>query len=291
MADSIQLSWRDSRGPSTLSDVEILNEFGNREKVSIHELSKDRRAKSRLRLQCQYLNRSNLLNRAGRDLYSIGPEGKKFLEGVLEIPQSEGYFNLQSILNLSDDRITDVSILNQEDIKKRNYDIYLETKQRKNNSYKDYSIDVQDPRRERREVLSTKKWKLDRLLREFPLTEPVAAQCAHWITSIVSFHFFPDANHRTAMISLYQLALGNDVVDENHRWPGNETEIGKAVLLSKFHRHLSPKRNFERLWMKDALYWHWHQYFAYLLFDIEYPALNYHSENYLRERLNRVRNK
>jgi hypothetical protein len=231
----------------------------------------------------------NLLDRHGRDLYTLSTEGREFLEGTRDIPQSEGYFDLQSQLNLPDNRITDVALLDQEDIKQRNYEIYSQTRRNQTESYKQYSIDVQDPRRERREVLSAKKWKLDRLLREFPLTEAIVSQCAHWVTSLVSFHFFPDANHRTAMISLYQLALANGVVDEDHRWPGDEIEIGKAVLLSKFYRHLSPKRTFERLWMRDALYWHWKQYFGYLLFDIEYPELNYHSEKHLRERLNRVR--
>jgi hypothetical protein len=231
-----------------------------------------------------------LLEERANDLYAITTSGEEVFMGEKELPRSAGYFNLQELLDLPDKRITDLSLLNQEDIKQKNFDIFKEVENPRKESEHDYSVDVRDPRRKKKKVLSAKKWKLDRVLREFPRTEPIAAQCAHWVASIVSLHLFPDANHRTAMISLYQLALGNEVVGEDHRWPGSETEVAKAVLLSKFHRHLSPKRNFDRLWRRDTLYWHWHQYFEYLLQDVRYPAMNNHSESDLRKKLKLIRN-
>jgi len=83
--------------------------------------------------------------------------------------------------------------------------------------------------------------------------------------------------------------ISNEIIDEDHKWPGNDMEIGKAVLLSKYHRHLYPERKFERLWKQNTLYWHWHQYFEYLLFDVEYPALAHNTEQKLREKLKEIR--
>ncbi|MFC6765903.1 hypothetical protein [Natrinema soli] len=291
MTDSIELSWRESPGPSALSDVEVLCKVNKNSIISICCLSENRIPKSQLRLQCRYLQKLDLLDRRGSELYSLTTKGEEFLEEKREMPQSDGYLDLQELLNLQDNRITDLSLLNQEDIKQKNYNIFREVEDPQIETDHEYTVDVRDPRRKSQKVLSAKKWKLDRILREFPRTEPITSQCAHWVTSLVSFHLFPDANHRTTMITLYQLALANCVIGEGHKWPGDETEIGKAVLLSKFHRHLSPERNFERLWRRDTLYWHWYQYFEYLLFDVEYPALNHHSEKDLREKLKRVRNK
>ncbi|MCU4750766.1 hypothetical protein OB919_02025 [Halobacteria archaeon AArc-curdl1] len=290
MADTIELPWRESPGPSALSDVKVLRKIYENTIISINGLSENRIPKSQLRLQCRYLQKLDLLERRGSELYSLTTKGEEFIEGKRKIPRSGGYLDLQKLLNLSDHRIADLSLLNQEDIKQKNYDIFREVESPQIETDHEYSVDVRDPRRKSRKVLSAKKWKLDRILREFPRTEPITSQCAHWVTSLVSLHLFPDANHRTAMITLYQLALANGVVGEDHRWPGNETEIGKAVLLSKFHRHLSPERNFGRLWRRDTLYWHWYQYFEYLLFNVEYPAINHHSEKVLREKLKRVRN-
>ena len=290
MSDSIAFPWRKSRGPSALSDMQVLETVGRIGTASIYDISEDRVSKSRLRLQCRYLRKLGLLQREGSESYSLSDDGADLLGGEQKLPQSDGYLHLRELLDFPDERITDMSVLNQEDLKQINYERFRESESVNSDNREPYSVDVRDPRRKARKVLSAKKWKLDRLLREFPRTEPLASQCAHWVTSLVSFHFFPDANHRTAMISLYQLALGNDVIKEDHRWPGSDTEIAKAVLLSKFHRHLSPRRTFDRLWRRDTLYWHWYQYFEFLLFDVRYPALKRRSEEQLREKLRRVRN-
>jgi|AntDeeMetagen681_2_1112603.scaffolds.fasta_scaffold08983_3 prophage maintenance system killer protein len=291
MADSIILPWRDSRGPFALSDIDVLKKIDDNDTMSIYQISEDRISKSQLRLQCRYLQKLDLLDRIGSESYSLTTNGEELIGETIEVPQSEGYLNLQKLLDLSNLRITDLSLLNQEDIKHVNCRIFREINDPEMETEGEYSINVRDSRRKRQEVLSAKKWKLDRILHEFPITESITAQCAHWISSIASLHLFPDANHRTGMITLYRLALANGVVGEEHRWPGDETEIGKAVLLSKFHRYLSPGRDFDRLWRRDTLYWHWYQYFEYLLFNVEYPALNHHSEKDLREKLNRIRSR
>lgn len=289
MTDTYTLPWRESMGPSSLSDIEILENIDKSGTISINYLSKSRRSKSTLRRQCDYLERVGLVEQRGNELYSLSTTGQKVVDGEVNPPQSDGYLDLNTLLNLGQKRITDLSFVNQEDIKQINYNIFIETRDPDIESEHEYAVDVRDARREDRKVLSAKKWKLDRIIREFPRIEPVTSQCAHWVTTIVSFHPFPDANHRTAMITLGRLMIGNEIIDENHEWPGSDIEIGKAVLLSKYHRHLYPERKFERLWKKNTLYWHWYQYFEYLLFNVEYPALAHHTERELREKLKQIR--
>ena len=291
MPDSTSLPWRESRGPAALSDVELLKKIDEHHTVSIYQISEDRISKSQLRLQCQYLQHLGLVQNISSETYRLSKKGERYMQEIIDIPQTKGYFDLQELINIPEEQITDLSLLNQKDIKQINYDIFREVEDPEIESDHEYTVDIKDPRRKHQKVLSAKKWKLDRLLREFPRTEPITSQCAHWVASIVSLHLFPDANHRTAVISLYQLALANGVVDEDHRWPGDDSEIAKAVLLSKFYRHLSPERNFERLWRRDTLFCHWLQYFECLLFDVEYPALSHHSEKDLREKLNKIRSK
>ncbi|QHS16480.1 hypothetical protein GWK26_04545 [haloarchaeon 3A1-DGR] len=213
------------------------------------------------------------------------------MEDESHVPHRDGYLSLLDVLDVPNRRITDFTGLTQEYIKQRNYDYYDIARDPYLDSEQTYSVNARDPRQEANAVLSAKKWKLDRLIRELPRTEPVVSQCAHWVTSVAGLHLFPDANHRTAMVTLYALVLDNDIIREDHRWPGTQEEIGKAVLLSKYHRHLSPRLNFDRLWRRDTLYWHWYQYFEHLLHDVDYPALRNHSEGKLRRKLQQVRRK
>lgn len=287
----LTLPWRSGRSSSALTDRAVLQRINDDGVASITAISESRRSKSQLRLQCRYMTKAGLLSRVGNESYTVSVEGRAFLEDESRVPHRDGYLSLSDILELLDKRISDFTGVTQEYIKQRNYDYYEVARDPYRDSEQEYSVNARDPRQERRKVLSARKWKLDRLMRELPRTEPAASQCAHWVTSIAGLHLFPDANHRTAMVTLYALALDNEIIGEDHRWPGTQTEIGKAVLLSKYHRYLAPRLNFDRLWRRDTLYWHWYQYFEYLLHDVDYPSLNNHSEGKLRRKLRKVRGK
>lgn len=287
---NLTLPWR-NRGVTDLTDIEILSQIdGSENSVSnISSLSKSRRSKSRLRLQCRYMVKAGLLLRVGNESFKITEGGREFIEDNSLLNHTDGYLHISRIIDLPKERISDFGGISQEYIKQQNYDFFAAVRDPSKNSEQDYSVDTRDPRQEERKVLSARQWKLDRIIRELPRTEPVVSQCAHWMTSIAGLHLFPDANHRTGMVTLYALVLDNEIIDEDHHWPGEQKEIGKAVLLSKYHRYLSPRHTFDRLWRRDTLYWHWYQYFEYLLNDVEYPALNNHSEGKLRRKLQLVR--
>jgi len=287
---NLDLPWR-GRSTADLTDIEILEHIYDSENTTstICDLSESRRSKSRLRLQCRYMVKAGLLFHAGNESFTLTEFGQEFLGDDSILAHDDGYLNISEMIDLAKKRISDFGGVSQEYVKKQNYEYFDTVRDPSKNSEQDYSVDARDPRRKEKKVLSAKKWKIDRIIRELPRTEPVVSQCAHWMTSIAGLHLFPDANHRTAMITLYALVLDNEIVHEDHRWPGKEEEIGKAVLLSKYHRYLSPRHTFDRLWRRDTLYWHWYQYFEYLLNNVEYPALNNHSEGKLRRKLQLVR--
>ena len=240
-----------------------------------------RRRESQIRLQCFYLTDVGLLNRVGNESYTLSDRGKLFLDDESSLPTSAGFFALDELLPAPSDRISDCSILSQLKIKRQNSEFY----QRRKN----YSLDTQDIRRGRKQIWSVKRWKLTRLLAEFPKTVTVVDQCAHWMRAVVGLHLFPDANHRTGMATLSRLVLSNDIIDTDHPWPGPPETIGKAVLFSKIQRYLSPRVTFSTLWKRDTLYWHWNQYFDALLNGTRYETLDERSEGTLREKLRQLR--
>lgn len=281
MTEDLTLAWRTNRGAHCLNDIEVLNWIDDHGPSSPRQISELRRRESEIRLQCRYLSNIGLLRLSGPETYRLAPLGTELLCGESSLPVSNGYLNLHEIVDLPQPRIADLSALSQIKIKRQNSEFY----HRADN----YTVDEQDIRRARRKIWGVKKWKLTRLLREFPTLEPAVAQSAHWLRTIVGLHLFPDANHRTAMATLSRLVLSNNIIDVDHPWPGEPEEIGKAVLLSKFHRHLASKVTLATLWKQDTLYWHWYQYFDYLLNGTRYAALHKHTEGSLRDKLRKVR--
>lgn len=291
MASELYIPWRDDRGPESLTDIEILEWIDSNGRATPRQISEMRRRESEIRLQCRYLAKSNLLLPLGNETFELSNRGRAFLSEDVSLPHSDGYFDLTELFELPDARIQDLTMLTQRKIKERNSFFYEKANDPSAELPHDYSVDVRDPRLKRKKVWSAKAWKLDRLLRELPSFENVVSQCAHWMRAIAGLHLFPDANHRTGMATLSELMFGNEIIEVDHPWPGDQRDIGKAVLLSKFHRYLSAKVTFSTLWRQDTLYWHWRQYFDYLLNGYHYPALNKHSEGHLRAKLNDLRKK
>lgn len=64
----------------------------------------------------------------------------------------------------------------------------------------------------RNRIWNVRNGDLRRITREFPTDEPLREQCALWMHALVGKHFFPDANHRTAMALLRRLLAENGVV-------------------------------------------------------------------------------
>jgi len=147
-------------------------------------------------------------------------------------------------------RITDLSYLSAEDFKHRN------TKFLEGDTHYDmnqYSL----PEQIRHDIWAVRNHDLRRVLREFPTDEPLVDQCAHWMHAIVGKHFFPDANHRTAIALLRQLLRENGI--EPRKWPVERTK--RARDESHDVRAALPPIRMDTLYEQDELFELWWAYF------------------------------
>ena len=252
----------DSQDGAFLSHKEILQWLFGGGPAAPRDIAENRRRENVIRIQCRTLHECDLLDRITHDVYVLSERGKNYVEGELELPESDGDLAVDSLKRRpqwKDDgrQITDVSGIDAETIIAFNFDRYehdhyglirgshVDTKQRINN---------------------VSEGDLDRVLREFPTNEPVVQQCAHWVRALSGLHFFPDANHRTAMGSLRALLYFNQITPPDE-WPG--TELDRTIIKAKFIRNFVVDVRFNNLWEKDELYQLWHRHFRNLFLDVE----------------------
>lgn len=147
-------------------------------------------------------------------------------------------------------RITDLSMLGPENFKRRNQ-AFLEGDTR-------YDRLQHQTREELRNgIWSVRNGDLRRVLDDFPTDEPLVDQCALWMHAVVGRHFFPDANHRTAMALLRRLLRENGI--DPGKWPVERTERARAE--SHRVRGEVPPVRFDTLYERDALFDVWRRYF------------------------------
>lgn len=251
-----------------LSTRELVSCVNERGYVTPQDVSESRRRENVLRTQLRELARQGWLVEFSQDLFRLSDMARQFLTQSSEITSRPGEL----------DRITDVSEIDAGSIKQLNLDLYeSETQQ--------YGLVEDSPQKTYRRILNVKESKLDRLIREFPTSEPLCVQCAHWARAISGKHFFPDANHRTAMASLSALLNlnGIDVQD----WPGED--IDRTVLKAKFARIFLVDVRFDTLWKRDELFQVWHRHFRNVFYDIEEERYRSLSRGQLRRSLNAAR--
>lgn len=152
------------------------------------------------------------------------------------------------------DRITDCSPLSPEDIKNRNRKFYR-------NPDHTYLIEARPAAVVKRRISNVRNGDLRRVLRNFPIDEPLYAQCAHWMHALVGKQFFPDANHRTAMLTLEYLLDENGI--SSLALPG--PNVVDAIRQSKFTVKNLVNVRLDTLWRKDELYLVWRRHFARVL--------------------------
>lgn len=155
---------------------------------------------------------------------------------------------------LHEPRITDLSPLRAEDFKLRNT-AFL-------NSDAEYEQTGKEAyRRLRHQIWATRNGDLRRVFADFPTDAPLDEQCAGWMHAVAGKHFFPDANHRTA------LALLRDLLRENGIPPGKwPTEISRqTVLRSHRVRKEIPSVRLDTLYRHDRLFLVWLLYFKAVL--------------------------
>lgn len=112
--------------------------------------------------------------------------------------------------------------------------------------------------RTRQRVMSTRNGDLRRILRSFPTDAPLIEQGAWWMRALVGKHFFPDANHRTAMVTFRYL------MDENGIDPPDLDidMVERTTADSKAARLRVVEVTFGSLNERDELFYVWCAYFA-----------------------------
>lgn len=151
-------------------------------------------------------------------------------------------------------RITDQSSISPEDMKFRNtwfLQADLEYERTGNDSFEQL----------RHDIWVTRNSDLRRVLRDFPTDAPLHEQCAGWMHAVAGKHFFPDANHRTALALLRELLRENGLPPG--KWPAGISE--RTVLHSHNVRAEIDPVELDTLYRKDRLFLIWLLYFKTVL--------------------------
>lgn len=148
-------------------------------------------------------------------------------------------------------RITDASVIEPEDIKGRNHRFFK-------NPDHPYDVPADFETFTQNKIGVVRNGDLNRVIRGLPKDVPVHQQCALWVRALVGKHFFPDANHRTAMLTLWFLLDENGIDPPN--WPGEQ--IANTVYNSKVVRRDIEIVTLDNLWERDELHAVWCQHFV-----------------------------
>jgi hypothetical protein len=229
--------------------VDILESLDATRPLSPRDICESRYRENVVRVQCRMLVGCGLIESVTHELFSLSDRGVAFLDGDLELPIEDDDIDVEQIRQPllwsdSQERISDFSKMDAETIKQFNYRLYLDTN-------KEYRLVDQSHEKTKKRIWNVKDFELHRVMDEFPIYEPLVQQCSHWVRAICGKHFFPDANHRTAMASLNALLRRNGI-QVPQQWPGRE--IGRTVLKSKFIRNFVVDIRFDTLWKRDELY-------------------------------------
>lgn len=243
--DDTILEWLSDNGPATPRDI-----------------SEQRRRENVIRVRCRELSQYGLLVETAADIFDSTREGERYLENSFEIASISKVFSLQKItdaplLRTERERIVDFSELDPEDIVYQNVR-FLEGSE-------EYGRIRGSTRKTRDKINNVREGDLQRVMDEFPRNEPLVAQCAHWIRAFSGLHFFPDANHRTAMASLSALLDLHGI--EYPKW--SEEDIKRTVVKSKLVRSLLVDIRFDNLWVKDEQYRLWHRFFRNCFYETD----------------------
>lgn len=254
----------------------LLEMVCNRGEATPKDLAESRRRENVIRIQCRRLETYGLLACVGYETYSLTSDGVEYLEqGTVTIPPMDDTEDKKG----KNWRIVDFDQLDPDVFKALNEGEFF------SNPDNDYGFVDGDRNKTRQRIQNVKDYRINRVIREFPRHETAPKQCAHWVRAIVGLHFFPDANHRTAMSTLsFLLDINNIEYDE---WPGSDIE--RAVLRSKLIRILLVDVRFDNLWEEDELFVHWHRYFRNLLCDVSNRSNRDHTVDELRQMLQKVR--
>lgn len=249
--------WRDHERSHTTTDRQVVSSLADSGPARPRDVARGRFRENVIRLQCRYLERVGVLSTVTADTYRLSSDGWSVFDNHREIDSPE-YVDLSPVVSDDTRRLSDLSVITSRGLKEVNLLSF-------NDTDLPYGYVRGDQELTKQRVHNVKDYKIDRLVREFPRVEPLCCQCAHWVRAVVGLHFFPDANHRTAMGTLRELLNQNGVLPDSE-WPFEP--IDTAVTRSKLLREHHCRVRFDTLWEHDELYFHWLRYFRSGLFDI-----------------------
>ena len=151
-------------------------------------------------------------------------------------------------------RITDLSLIDPEDMKFRNTSFLQADREYERTGNESFD-------QLRHDIWVTRNGDLQRVFRDFPTDLPLHEQCAGWMHAIAGKHFFPDANHRTALALLRELLRGNDIPPG--KWPPTISKQ-TALYSHKIRAEIEPVR-LDTLYSRDRLFLIWLLYFKTVL--------------------------
>jgi hypothetical protein len=196
-------------GDGFITYIEILESLDATRPLSPKGICESRRRENVVRIQCRILVECDLVERVTHELYLLSDRGVSFLDGDLELSMEDGDIDVEQIKQSvlwsdSQERISDPNKIDAETIKQFNYERFMDT-------HDDYGLVGHSHEKTKGRIWNVKDFELDRVIDEFPIYEPLVQQCGHWVRAICGKHFFPDANHRTAMASLNALLKLNGI--------------------------------------------------------------------------------
>ena len=209
------------------------------------DISQNQYRENVIRTNCWELERNDLLFSCTEDIFALSEMGVSYTESKYGVSGFVGHSPA------TQKHLSNFQEIDPEDIKWRNrrylmnrdhrYDLNNESRQAVNNS-----------------ISSVRNGDLNRVMTEFPDAEPLVDQCAHWVRAIAGLHFFPDANHRTAMSTLNTALVLNGI--NRIEWSGDRYQI--AIFRSKLLRRFIVDVRFDTLWRRDELFQNWQRYFV-----------------------------
>jgi len=153
--------------------------------------------------------------------------------------------------NSNPPRISDLSTPTPEAIKYRNTQFLNDPEQ-------PYKTGMGENREDlRRQIWNVRNGDLRRLFYNFPTKESLSRQCAHWTHAVVGKHFFPDANHRTAIATLRQLMRNNGL--NPPVWPVDKLNSVRDDSHD-IRQEIDPVR-LDTLYRQDSLHNRWYTFF------------------------------
>jgi len=261
--------WRSHDRSNTLTDRAVVAFLADDGPARPRDVARSRYRENVTRLQCRYLSDAGLIERIATDTFDAGCVPSRRLT-------DDGW--------LTDDRIetaeTRIDGFGEVDAR------LLRAVNRRFLSRGEYGLERGDRGKTRRQIDGVTRYRIDRVLREFPFWERRCRQCAHWMRAFAGLHFFPDANHRTAMGTLYAVLDANDLTPVGD-WPFEWVDV--AVVRSKLLRGYHCDVRFDTLWERDELYHHWLRYFVGGFLDVGRESRNSQSRDLLDGTVDYVR--